>query len=424
MMTKKMSLLLTGMLLCLAPDIKGNETDGRIKGIVMDGELGGPLEFVTVQVKAKGSDKILQGAVTGSDGNYSIGGLKKGEYIAVVQNPASTEDVRKIADLINRIDFDGTHLLALKDTFPDKVYLGEINPQYYAFLAALKAQCDYLQQNVYEKQRENITTSIEWKKKIVREAEDSQKAAKDRMDVARKWLKRYVSLDQQEIATYEYETDQIKNNYLTTVQEVQNINREIASTRMQITEAYHRLEQLEVEQLEKERELKVELLSTHQNLIANMAAWEQKYVFKAPFDGKVEFLKFISDGQFVQAGEAVFGVIPKENHIYGQVLLPANGAGKVKENSKVVIKLENYPYMEYGYIEGYVSSISLVTQTQKTGEKTIETYLINVELPNGLTTNYEETLDFKYELGGTADIIVKDRRLIERLFDNLRYRTK
>ena len=62
MMTKKMSLLLTGMLLCLAPDIKGNETDGRIKGIVMDGELGGPLEFVTVQVKAKGSDKILQGA--------------------------------------------------------------------------------------------------------------------------------------------------------------------------------------------------------------------------------------------------------------------------------------------------------------------------------------------------------------------------
>ena len=52
MMTKKMSLLLTGMLLCLAPDIKGNETDGRIKGIVMDGELGGPLEFVTVQVKA------------------------------------------------------------------------------------------------------------------------------------------------------------------------------------------------------------------------------------------------------------------------------------------------------------------------------------------------------------------------------------
>lgn len=80
-MMKKMSIVLAGMLLCFAPDMFANETDGKIKGIVMDGELGGPLEFVTVQVKAKGSDKIVQGSVTGSDGNYTIGGLKKGEYV-------------------------------------------------------------------------------------------------------------------------------------------------------------------------------------------------------------------------------------------------------------------------------------------------------------------------------------------------------
>ena len=339
-------------------------------------------------------------------------------------NPASTEDVQKIADIMGKISMEDVQLPTFRDSFPDKMSLGEINSQYYAFLAALKAWCDYMSRNVYEKQKDNIAAGIQWKKEIVGEAEEARKAAKDRMDVAQKWLKRYTSLDRQQIATYEYETDQVKNNYLTTVQEVQNINREISSTRMQITEAYHQLEQLEIEQKEKERNLQVELLSTYQSLRSNIAAWEQKYVLKAPFDGRVEFLKFIADGQFVEAGESIFGIIPKENHIYGQVLLPASGAGKVKQNSKVVIKLENYPYMEYGYIEGYVSSISLVTQTQKTGEKTIETYLINVELPNGLTTNYEETLDFKYELGGTADIIVKDRRLIERLFDNLRYRTK
>ena len=319
---------------------------------------------------------------------------------------------------------EDVQLPTFRDSFPDKMSLGEINSQYYAFLAALKAWCDYMSRNVYEKQKDNIAAGIQWKKEIVGEAEEERKAAKDRMDVAQKWLKRYTSLDRQQIATYEYETDQVKNNYLTTVQEVQNINREISSTRMQITEAYHQLEQLEIEQKEKERNLQVELLSTYQSLRSNIAAWEQKYVLKAPFDGRVEFLKFIADGQFVEAGESIFGIIPKENHIYGQVLLPASGAGKVKQNSKVVIKLENYPYMEYGYIEGYVSSISLVTQTQKTEKSTVETYLINVELPNGLTTNYEEVLDFKYELGGTADMIVKDRRLIERLFDNLRYRTK
>jgi hypothetical protein len=33
-------------------------------------------------------------------------------------------------------------------------------------------------------------------------------------------------------------------------------------------------------------------------------------------------------------------------------------------------------------------------------------------------------LDFEYEISGQADIIVRERRLVERLFDNLRYRTK
>ena len=47
-----------------------------------------------------------------------------------------------------------------------------------------------------------------------------------------------------------------------------------------------------------------------------------------------------------------------------------------------------------------------------------------VDMPNGLITNYGDKLDFKYEIGGQADIIVKDRRLIERLFDNIKFNTK
>jgi len=80
--------------------------------------------------------------------------------------------------------------------------------------------------------------------------------------------------------------------------------------------------------------------------------------------------------------------------------------------------------MEYGSIEGSVASISLLSQPQKTGQAFVETYLIIVDLPEGLKTNYGETLDFQFEIGGTADIIVKERRLIQRLFDNLKYRTK
>lgn len=128
-------------------------------------------DMVTGQIKINAQNPTIR-LVANSTGNLLLLShkaqeeVKKGEYIAVVQNPASTEDVRKIADLINRIDFDGTHLLALKDTFPDKVYLGEINPQYYAFLAVLKAQCDYLQQNVYESKERISRRALNGKRRL------------------------------------------------------------------------------------------------------------------------------------------------------------------------------------------------------------------------------------------------------------------
>lgn len=385
-------------------------------------------DTVTGEIKLNAQNPTIR-LVANSTGNLilyrqkSQENVKSGEYIAAIQNTASTKDMQKLIELVERIEVDNLSIIEMKDEFPAKISLGEANPPYYAFLTALRALCDYKERNTFEKQKENIKNGIKWKEEIVTEVIKAQNASKERESTDYKWFSRYKSLRNEDKVISEFETDQMRDNYLTSALEVQSIKKEIASTRMQIADAYYQLENLTIEQSEKERELQMNLLATFHSLKTNIALWEQKYIFKAPFDGKVEFLKFIADGQFTQAGESVFGIIPEENHIYGQMLLPANGAGKVKNGSKVIIKLENYPYMEYGYIEGRVESISLVTQTQQIKEGTsVETYLINVELPKGLTTNYNKVLNFKYEIGGTADIVVKDRRLIERLFDNLKYR--
>ena len=89
----------------------------------------------------------------------------------------------------------------------------------------------------------------------------------------------------------------------------------------------------------------------------------------------------------------------------------------------VIIKLDNYPYIEYGSISGKVKTISqLSNQTvEATSQNEINTYLITVDLPFELTTNYGAKLDFRYEIKGIADILIKRRKLLERLFDNLKY---
>ena len=255
----------------------------------------------------------------------------------------------------------------------------------------------------------------------MKETEKALSISNDNLDITEKWFKKYSSLNKEIVTTYDLEVDRSKAEYLSAKQSNQNLVKEIASIRMQIAESRNRLSQLAVEKHVEERRMHLELLSSYHELNDQMKQWEQTYVFKAPFDGQVEFLKFWTNGQFVQAGENVFGIVPKENKILGQVLLPAMGAGKVKEGSRVSIKLDDYPYAEFGSIQGTVKSISLITNEYKTSQSSINTYLVLVDMPDGLITNYGDKLDFKYEIGGQADIIVKDRRLIERLFDNLKF---
>jgi multidrug resistance efflux pump len=350
--------------------------------------------------------------------------VKKGDYIAVIDNSAATNDVRAVAALTARFNPNEPLNDSIRQVFPDEVSLGDLNLKYYSFLSALKNRCDYIKDNVYEKQRISLLDNIEWKQNILDESEQLMLTTQEKLDIFQKWMEKYSSLNRDEIITYEYEVDRSKSDYLTAKQEEQNLRKEIASIKMQITEDRNRLTQLSVEQKEKERTLQMDLLAAYQDLNDNIKAWEQKFVFKAPFNGKVEFLKFLTENQFVQSGEEVFGVVPQETNMFGQVLLPSAGAGKVTIGSKVTIKLDNFPYMEYGSVEGVVGSISLLTQPQKTEQNVVETYLIIVDLPEGLTTYYGEKLDFRHEIGGSADIITKERRLIERLFDNLKYRTK
>jgi multidrug resistance efflux pump len=385
-------------------------------------------DVVTGQIKISSANASIK-LVANASGNIHLetfkaqDEVKKGEYIAVIENAARTEDVRRVADCLALYAAKSSNG-DLEIDFPEKISLGDLNMKYYTFLSALKNQRDYEKENLFEKRRISLNDDIRWKKEIEEKSEKLLLIVQQKLEISRKWMDKYASLNKDEIVTYEYELDRSKNEYLLSQQEEQNLQKEIASIRMQITENQNQLIQLQVEQREKERQLQLDLLASYHDLNDNIKAWEQKYVFKAPFNGKVEYLKFLTENQFIQAGEEIFGIVPAESNVFGQVLLPASGAGKVETGSRVTVKLDNYPYMEYGSVEGHVGSISLLSQSQQTGTNSIETYLLIVDLPDGLSTNYGQILDFQHEIGGIADIIVKERRLIERLFDNLKYRTQ
>jgi multidrug resistance efflux pump len=348
----------------------------------------------------------------------------EGEYIAVIQNPAKTEDVYLVSSLLKQLNPNDISQPEVRNLFPEKAALGELNLKYYTFLSALKTACEYLEQNVYEQQQQSLADEVQWKKRILEETESVLNTVGENLELSQKWYDKYSSLNNELVTTYEYEVDRNKMEFLSVKQNEQNLQKDIVSVQMQITDAENRLLRMGIEKQEKERQMQLDLLAAYHDLTDNIKLWEEQYLFKAPFDGKVEYLSFWESDQFVQAGAEMFSVVPQGNIPIGQMLLPVSGAGKVKTGSKVRIKLANYPYEEFGYIEGRVKSISLVSQQYSSGSTSIDAYLVQVDMFQGLTTNYGETLDFRYKIRGAADIIVKDRRLIERLFDNLKSKTK
>lgn len=107
-------------------------------------------------------------------------------------------------------------------------------------------------------------------------------------------------------------------------------------------------------------------------------------------------------------------VLPNDKEfVVGRMLIPSVNSGKVKPNQKVLVKLDNYRYQEYGIVEGKVQNISLTPDDKGN-------YYVDVLLPKGLRTSFGKKLPFDRELKGSAEIVTEDLRLIERFFYQIR----
>ncbi len=146
-----------------------------------------------------------------------------------------------------------------------------------------------------------------------------------------------------------------------------------------------------------------ELQNATRKLSNKIKRWEDDYLLRAPIAGTVSFAKFKHVNQDVKTGDILATITPETNaKISGQIELPLTKTGKVKTQQTVNIKLERYPYMEYGVVKGIIGSITLMPSAEKT-------YIAEVELPNGLNTSYKRTLEYTPGMEGIAEIITDNQ---------------
>lgn len=351
--------------------------------------------------------------------------IKAGEYIAYIKNSAELKDVQLLDSLLQKVDIHSVSYHKQRTFFSESLSLGDLNSKYFSFLNALYQYLDYNDQQPFKVQKDINTKLLQMQKEMLEELKNDYKNQKIKYTNSKSLFSKDSILFSKNItAKADIEKSIIAN--ANSELDYTAINKEITNANYQINDAKNKLQTIAIQKIEKERELAISLYNSYYDLIDNLRKWKQTYVFFSPINGKVDFLNFLKNNDFIESGQELFKIIPNQNEMIGQVYLPENGSGKVKKGQSVIIKLDNYPYNEYGSIRGKVTSISLATNQQKFSESKdkINAYLVNVSLPNGLKTNYETELNFHSEAKGTAEIITDDKRLINRFFDNLKYKVK
>jgi len=104
--------------------------------------------------------------------------------------------------------------------------------------------------------------------------------------------------------------------------------------------------------------------------------------------------------------------VPETTHLLGRMPVNQGGAGKVKPGQLVRIRIDDYPYKEFGAVTGKVQSVSLVPREGAN--------LVLVDIPYPLVTNFKKHLQFKQDMVGEASIVTEDIRLIDRFFYEIR----
>jgi len=333
-----------------------------------------------------------------------------GQLLAVMETTASMDDIellKQTIDTIKKPESLSSQLL------PDFSKLGELQVFYASFLKNLSDLNDYNVNDFYGSKITSLTDEINGIQEYIGRLIVKEKLYSENQKLEAKKYKRDSSLYAGKVIP-ESELERSYQSLIRVNIELQQVRLDHSAKSIEKAEKRQFLQDYRIKRLEEREKLISVLGESFLNLKAQVNIWENNYLLISPVDGIVSFTRFWSANQSVVKDEPVINVVPLETgNFLGRINLKMQRSGKVKPGQLVNIKLSGYPYLEYGMVRGVVKSKSLVPSG--------DSYIIEIDLPEGLTTLYGIKLDFTQNMQGIAEIITEDIRLLQKIVNPFRY---
>jgi multidrug resistance efflux pump len=343
--------------------------------------------------------------------------IKKGDTIAVIENPAKLHDVVFLSRRIQGFNPQGKISDTLLDSKRlDKLNLGDIQTVFNSFSKAYFEYRLLLKQNYHEQKVKAIESEIKHYNQYYNRLCSQRNLTLKDLELTQKQLSRDSLLFKSGvISAVDYENSQA--TFLAKRQSLESAGLNLSTTAITIEQLKQSIIDTKLDYESQSKKLEEELVNSYNQLVSTLSSWEKTYLLVAPSSGKLTYMNVWSNLQEVKSGDKLFTINPeKRGVVFAQLTLPFEGIGKVKPGQSVNIKLDGYPYMEFGTVEGVIQSVSSGSLDQG--------YPVIVSLPQGAVTAYKKELNLERDLSGTAEITTENMTLLQRLFNPLKYLLK
>ncbi|MEN5433862.1 secretion protein HlyD [Sphingobacterium faecium] len=367
-------------------------------------------EVVTVPMKFSTSNapKVLTSKVSGNlvriltkDGTL----VEKNTDIAYLESVADHDQVLTLLSKMKKVRSGLLNLADLKHIVaPTELELGEVQNSYQNFYLAYLNYVAIKKEGIFQKRKSFIQSEVKYiieQNHKIQEGFDLQK--KELALAEAEYAKYQILADKKVISQLELQQKEVL--LLAKQQSIPHTESTIISNQSNRLSKDKEMSEINNQIFEEEKKF-YQSLNT---FISDAENWKKQYVISNTSKGILIYGDFLQENQMVKMGDELFYVNANKDDYYGEILIPQIKSSKVKVGQDVLIKVQSYPYQEYGYLRGKVSYISDIPVRDSV-------FFSKVSLNR---SEHDSVIKLKPGILADAEIITEDQSIFKRIWLNL-----
>lgn len=343
--------------------------------------------------------------------------VNKGDYIAGLKSSVNYNHIKLIETELSSFKINNIDSIVFSDWIYDNYSLGNVQSSWLNFVAACYNYKNYLDVNYLGNRIKMIDNLLKKKQDYHTVIVSQSNSYKNKLSLTNGNLRTDSNLFRQGVIS-KFDLENSKQDYYSAESAYASALSNVISTEVSMIELQQNKEELVLQLKQESYDLEKNIIQCKEQLLADINLWREDFVFESHIAGVVSFNDVWKENQSISSGKVFATIIPSDEvYVIGKVKVGSDRFGEVAVGQDVIVKLNGYPYMEYGVLYGKVSAIS---EMPEVADGKIY-YNVDVDFGNSLITNYKKQLPLIQYMDGSAEIITKEKRLLEYFVEPILY---